>query len=54
MDYFVNHIGVIIGGACFVAIAAVVWWFLTEKNAELKRQRARARAAAKVDNTDND
>ena len=46
MEYFVSHIGVIIGAACFVALAAVAWWYLTEKNAELKRQRAKARAAA--------
>ena len=54
MDYLVSHIGAIIGGACVVAIAAVAWWYLTEKNAELKRQRARARAAAKADNNNND
>ena len=55
MEYFVSHIGVIIGGACFVALAAVAWWYLTEKNAELKRQRAKARAAeakAKDNNKD--
>lgn len=46
MEYFISHIGVIAGAACFVAIAAIAWWYLTEKNAELKRQRAKARAAA--------
>ena len=51
MDYFVSHLGIIFGGACFVALAAVAWWYLTEKNAELKRQRARARkATAEADN----
>ena len=45
MEYFVSHLGIIFGGACFVALAAVAWWYLTEKNAELKRQRARARKA---------
>lgn len=45
MEYFVSHIGVIIGASCFVALAAVAWWYLTEKNAELKRKRAKARAA---------
>ena len=46
MEYFVSHLGVIFGGACFVALAAVAWWYLTERNAELKRQRAKARKAA--------
>ena len=46
MDYFLSHIGVIFIAACFVAICAVVWWYLTDKNARLKRQRAEARKAA--------
>ncbi|MBQ3292139.1 MAG: hypothetical protein IJH43_07170 [Mogibacterium sp.] len=46
MDYFVSHIGVIFAAACFVAVCAVVWWYLTDKNARLKRQRAEARRAA--------
>ena len=46
MEYFLNHIGVIFAGACLVAAAAVAWWYLTEKNAELKRQRAKARMDA--------
>jgi membrane-associated phospholipid phosphatase len=46
MEYFISHIGVIFGGACFVAIAAVLWWYLTDKNARLKRQRAEARRKA--------
>ena len=46
MDYFVSHLGVIFGAACFVALAAVAWWYLTDKNARLKRQRAEARKAA--------
>lgn len=49
MGYFVSHIGVIAAGACFVAAAAVAWWYLTEKNAELKRKRA---AARKIENTE--
>ena len=43
MGYFISHIGIIFGAACFVAVAAVAWWYLTEKNAELKRKRAAAR-----------
>ncbi|MBR2674811.1 MAG: hypothetical protein IKE52_05095 [Mogibacterium sp.] len=48
MEYFTSHIGVIFGAACFVAIAATSWWYLTEKNAELKRQRAKARREAQA------
>lgn len=49
MEYFISHLGVIFGAACFVAVAAVAWWYLTDRNARLKRQRAEARkkAAAK-------
>jgi hypothetical protein len=49
MEYFVSHLGIIFGASCFIAAAAVVWWYLTDKNARLKRQRAEARkkAAAK-------
>lgn len=50
MEYFLSHIGVIFGAACFVAVVAVAWWYLTEKNAELKRQRAKARMEAKEKN----
>ena len=46
MDYFISHIPVIFGGACLVALAAVAWWYLTDKNARLKRQRAEARRRA--------
>ena len=46
MEYFVSHLGVIFGAACFVALAAVAWWYLTDKNARLKRQRAEARRKA--------
>ena len=49
MGYFFSHIGVIAIAACFVAAAAVAWWYLTEKNAELKRQRAAARKAANTE-----
>ena len=54
MEYFLSHIGIIFGAACFVAAAAVAWWYLTDKNARLKRQRAEARkkAAAKRQNED--
>jgi len=46
MEYFVSHIGIIFLAACFIALCAVVWWYLTDKNARLKRQRAEARRAA--------
>ncbi len=46
MDYFVSHLGVIFIAACFVAVCAVAWWYLTDRNARLKRQRAEARKAA--------
>ena len=46
MDYFVSHIGIIFLAACFVAVCAVGWWYLTEKNARLKRERAEARRRA--------
>ena len=59
MDYFVSHIAIIFIAACFVAICAVAWWYLTDKNARLKRQRAEARKAAaaaarKAAEVDND
>lgn len=47
MDYFFSHIGIIFFAAVFVAVAAIAWWYLTEKNAELIRQRAEARRKAK-------
>ena len=46
MEYFASHIGIIFIAACFVALCAVGWWFLTERNAELRRQRAEARRKA--------
>lgn len=46
MEYFISHIGIIFIAALFVAAAAVAWWFLTEKNARLIRQRAEARRKA--------
>ena len=46
MEYFISHIGIIFIAACFVAACAVAWWYLTDKNAQLKRQRAEARKAA--------
>ena len=55
MEYFISHIGVIFIAAAFIAVCAVAWWYLTEKNARLIRQRAEARrkaAAAKADDTE--
>ena len=46
MEYFISHIGIIFIAACFVAACAVAWWYLTDKNARLMRQRAEARKAA--------
>ena len=46
MDYFISPLGIIFCGAAFVAAAAVAWWYLTDKNARLKRQRAEARRKA--------
>ena len=52
MDYFISHIGIIFIAAAFVAACAVAWWFLTERNARLIRQRAEARRKAADNNTD--
>ncbi|MBR3126050.1 MAG: hypothetical protein IKF42_11610 [Mogibacterium sp.] len=46
MEYFVSHLGIIIIAAAFVAACAVAWWYLTERNARLIRQRAEARKKA--------
>ena len=59
MEYFVSHLGIIFLAAAFVAICAVGWWYLTEKNARLIRQRAEARrkaasASADKNNADTD
>ena len=50
MSYFVSHLGIIFIAAAFVAVCAVGWWYLTERNAMLIRQRAEAkRRAAEAD-----
>lgn len=55
MEYFISHIGIIFIAALFVAAAAVAWWFLTERNARLIRQRAEARRKAMAsDKTQSD
>ena len=46
MEYFVSHLGIIFIAAVFVAACAAAWWFLTERNAMLIRQRAEARRKA--------
>ena len=46
MGYFVSHLGIIFIAAAFVAVCAVGWWLLTERNAMLIRQRAEARRKA--------
>ena len=51
MEYFASHIGIIFLAACFVAVCAVGWWLLTERNAVLKRQRAEARKKATAGTT---
>ena len=48
MDYFFSHVGFIFIAACFVAVCAVLWWYLTDRNARLIRQRAEARKAAAI------
>ena len=49
MDYFISHLPVILIAGCVVALAAVVWWLLLEKQAKDKRERVRARQN-KIDN----
>ena len=46
MNYFVSHLGIIFIAAVFVAVCAVAWWYLTERNAMLIRKRAEARRKA--------
>ena len=46
MEYFVSHLGIILLAAIFVAVCAVAWWYLTERNAMLIRQRAEAKRKA--------
>ena len=43
MEYFVSHFGIILLASAFVAVCAVAWWYLTERNAMLIRKRAEAR-----------
>lgn len=45
MDYVVSHFGILIGASLFVAFCACLWWYLMDKNARLKRQRAQAKIA---------
>ena len=52
MEYFASHIGIIFLAACLVAVCAVGWWLLTERNAMLKRQRAEARRKAAAEAKD--
>jgi hypothetical protein len=53
MEYFISHIGIIFIAGAFVAACAVGWWYLTERNARLIRERAEARRkAAEERNTD--
>ena len=58
MEYFISHLGIILIAALFVALCAVAWWFLTERNAMLIRQRAEARRkaaeAAESDSVESD
>ena len=43
MEYFISHLPAIIIAGCVVSIAAVVWWYLLEKQAKDKRERVRAK-----------
>ena len=54
MEYFISHIGIIVIAGAFVAACAVIWWFLTEKNARLIRQRAEARHKAQAEEKGED
>ncbi len=45
MDYVISHFWTIVIGSLIVAFSAVLWWYLMEKNARLKRERAQARIA---------
>ena len=46
MEYFISHIEIIFAAGAFVALAAVLWWYLTERNARLIRERAEAKRKA--------
>ena len=58
MEYFFSHIGIVFIAALLVAVVAVAWWLLTERNAVLIRQRAKARKeraeAGKAETPDSD
>ncbi|MBR4431030.1 MAG: hypothetical protein IKS75_07010 [Clostridiales bacterium] len=49
MEYFISHIGIIFIAGAFVAACAVGWWYLTERNARLIRERAEARRKAQAE-----
>ena len=53
MEYFISHIGIIFLAGAFVAACAVGWWYLTERNARLIRQRAEARRKAAEERNTN-
>ena len=53
MEYFISHLGILFIAAAFIAVCAVAWWYLTEKNARLIRQRAEARKKAKPQKAKN-
>ncbi|NLY87298.1 MAG: hypothetical protein GX083_01965 [Clostridiales bacterium] len=46
MEYFIEHLGRTMVAAIIIALIAVTWLYLLEKNSRLKRQRAQARKAA--------
>lgn len=54
MEYFISHIVIIFIAGAFVAACAVTWWFLTERNARLIRQRAEARRKAQAEGKGKD
>ncbi len=51
MDYFLSHIGTIFVAGLLIGAVAVIWWYLMEKNAKLKRERLKAKMN---DNSTND
>lgn len=48
MGYLLSHLPILVGAAVFVAVCAVGWWYLMDKNEKLKRERARARSAEAI------
>ncbi|HHW95164.1 MAG TPA: hypothetical protein GX736_04475 [Mogibacterium sp.] len=48
MEYFISHLGKTTIAAIVIAVIALIWWYLLEINARLKRQRAQVRKEASI------